>query len=121
MAESKNYAYEGIDKPTLPYVRFTSVGDTSPHFLPGSQNTMGTLIGYLQKRPGFSNLIFATPYITGTINRLFTWETWQGQFYLIASATDGTNSFVIASRYPNGGSPQWQTIFTQTGSTQPFD
>ena len=47
-------SYIGIDKPTLGYRTNTSPVDESPHWVFGSQNTMATIVGEMEKRPGFS-------------------------------------------------------------------
>lgn len=116
---TKELQYAGIDRPTLPYKTFTSVIDTSAHFIAGSKNTLVLADGMLRKRPGFSTNLFASPMTLGTIKRTFTWERWDGTFFFITSSTDGTNSYVHKA--------EWSVdnvlilIHTSTGNPQPFD
>src|ERR1035437_1511167 len=78
----------GIDKPTLGYRTNTSAVDESPHWVSGSQNTMATIVGEMEKRPGFSEAVeIAISVIPGTVVRLFTWRRFSGSFFVMASVT----------------------------------
>ena len=65
----------GIDQPTLGYRTNTSPVDESPHWVFGSVNTMATIRGEVEKRPGFSLAVeTAITAIPGIVRRLFTWR-----------------------------------------------
>lgn len=90
MAEApiNQLSYYGLDKAILPYRTNTSPTDETPHWVSGSQNVMGTVKGYLQKRPGFTTPIeTALSSIPGTVVRLFTWRRFSGSFFVMASVS----------------------------------
>lgn len=117
--QTKQLIYSGIDRPILPYKSFTSIIDTSPHFVPGSLNTLVLADGVLRKRPGFSTVVQTGKVSQGTVARMLPWERWDGTFYLILSSTDGTNSYVYKILWGTDLSPQ--LIHTSTGNPRPFD
>ena len=79
-------SYLGIDKPTLGYRTNTSPVDESPHWVSGSANTMSTITGEMEKRPGFANAVeTALTAISGIVRRLFCWRRFSGSFFVMAS------------------------------------
>ena len=115
----------GIDKPTLGYRTNTSPVDESPHWVSGSQNTMATIVGEMEKRPGFSlpveTLLSAIP---GTVNRLFGWRRFSGSFFVMASVeTTTVGSLSQVWKYEVGVDQSFSMIYADTTSTtsQPFD
>ena len=63
-------SYLGIDKPTLGYRTNTSPVDESPHWVSGSANTMSTITGEMEKRPGFADAVEAAKSeIPGIVRR----------------------------------------------------
>lgn len=119
MAQTKQLTYSGIDRPILPYKTFTSIIDTSAHFIQGSSNTLVLADGVLRKRPGFSTQALRSGVPLGTVRRMKTWERWDGTFYLIMSSSDGTNSYVYKVKWGIDLDPQ--LIHTSAGNAQPFD
>jgi hypothetical protein len=116
---TRQLQYAGIDRPTLAYRTFTSVIDTSAHFVAGSQNTLVLADGMLRKRPGFANNAFTSPMTMGTIKRTSTWERWDGTFFFLTSSTDGVNSYVHKAQW--GQDTSLVLIHTSASHPQPFD
>jgi hypothetical protein len=116
---TRQLQYSGIDRPILPYKSYTSVIDTSAHFVPGSQNALILSDGMLRKRPGFNFRLLRSAVSNGTIKRIKTWERWDGTFFLIQSTTDGTNSYVFKTKWGTDLDPV--LIHTSAGNPQPFD
>jgi len=123
MAESRQYTWNGVDRPIIPYKTYTSPIDTTPHYTTGSQNILTTSIGFAEKRPGFSNILgtFVAPP-----QRLYLWERWDQTIYLLASIQNGNTTLVQAINLTltaqlGIANPQAFTVFSNTGSTIPFD
>lgn len=120
MAESKSLQYIGIDKPLLPYISYTSPINESPHFVQGAQNILGSQVGYLEKRPGFSAKVeTALSVLTGTIVRLFTWRRWNASFFIMACTTNGTQTRVYS--YEVGVNTDFQIIWLDSTHSIPYD
>lgn len=115
----------GVDKPTIPYRSNTSAIDESPHWVAGSFNTMATIRGEIEKRPGFAlpveTLLTAIP---GTVRRLYTWRRFSGSFFVMASVeTAIPGSLSQVWKYEIGVDQSFSIIYADTTSTisQPFD
>lgn len=126
MADGKQVQYYGMDKPLLPYKSYTSPVDESPHFCLGSQNILGSQIGFLQKRPGFSDSLESSlSVIPGKIVRIFTWKRWvgsitnSGSFFVMVCAVTNTTSTVW--KYRVGGDASFSLVWTDANSANPFD
>ncbi len=115
----------GIDKPTLGYRTNTSPVDESPHWVFGSRNTMSTIRGEMEKRPGFSLAVeTALTNIPGIVRRLYTWRRFSGSFFVMASVeTTTTGAINQVWKYEVGVDTSFSQIYSDTTSTstQPFD
>ena len=118
MAKDKSYQYLDLAKPILPYISYTSPVNESPHFCLGSQNVMASQIGYLEKRPGFSQKVSGTTGFSQTINRIFTWRRWSGSFFIMISVEDGGVAKVL--KLEVGVDTNFNLIWTSTTDV-PFD
>ena len=118
-------SYLGIDKPTLGYRTNTSPVDESPHWVSGSANTMSTITGEMEKRPGFANAVeTALTEIPGIVRRLFCWRRFSGSFFVMASVeTTIPGSLSQVWKYEVGVDQSFSIIYADTTSTvsQPFD
>src|ERR1035441_8418850 len=118
-------SYLGIDKPTLGYRTNTSPVDESPHWVSGSANTMSTITGEMEKRPGFANAVeTALTEIPGIVRRLFCWRRFSGSFFVMASVeTIIPGSLSQVWKYEVGIDQSFSIIYADTTSTtsQPFD
>lgn len=118
-------SYLGIDKPTLGYRTNTSPTDESPHWVFGSANTMSTITGEMEKRPGFSKAVeTALSKIPGIVRRLFCWRRFSGSFFVMASVeTTIPGSLSQVWKYEVGVDQSFSIIYADTTSTtsQPFD
>lgn len=117
--------YLGIDKPTLGYRTNTSPVDESPHWVNGSANTMSTIRGEMEKRPGFALAVeSALSVIPGTVRRLYCWRRFSGSFFVMASVeTAIAGALSQVWKYEVGVDTSFIKIYTDTTSTtsQPFD
>lgn len=124
-APVSDLSYLGIDKPILPYRTNTSPVDESPHWVTGSVNTMTTIKGELEKRPGFALTVETLlTKISGTVRRLFTWRRFSGSFFVMASVeTEIPGSLSQVWKLEVGVDQSFSIIYADTSSTtsQPFD
>jgi hypothetical protein len=115
----------GIDKPTLGYRTNTSPVDESPHWVAGSSNTMATVVGEMEKRPGFALPVETLlSQIPGIVRRLFTWRRFSGSFFVMASVeTTIPGSLNQVWKYEVGVDASFSIIYADTTSTvpSPFD
>lgn len=125
VAPSNDLSWIGIDKPTLPYRTNTSPVDESPHWVAGSFNTMATIRGEIEKRPGFAlSVEIALSKIPGTVRRLFPWRRFSGSFFMMASVeTTIPGSLSQVWKLEVGVDQSFSIIYADTTSTtsQPFD
>lgn len=117
--------YLGIDKPTLGYRTNTSPVDESPHWVNGSSNTMSTIRGEMEKRPGFALAVEAAlSIVPGIVRRLFIWRRFSGSFFVMASVESTTpGAFNQVWKYEVGVDQSFSLIYTDNTSItpQPFD
>jgi hypothetical protein len=117
--------YLGIDKPTLGYRTNTSPVDESPHWVFGSANTMATIVGEMEKRPGFALAVeSALSIIPGIVRRLYTWRRFSGSFFVMVSVESTTpGALNQVWKYEVGVDQSFVKIYTDNTSTsaQPFD
>lgn len=119
MAKGSSYQFLDLAKPTIPYRSYTSPVDEQPHFIPGAKNILGTEIGYLEKRPGFSTPVeSALSTVPGKIVRIFTWRRWGGSFYvMLCSIVSGV---ATVYKLQQGTDPSFILCWTSASAT-PFD
>lgn len=119
MAQQSQYNWLDFARPVFPYKSYTSPVDESPHFVSGSQNVLASQIGYLEKRPGFSQAIETTPSVlAGTVVRIFTWRRWSGAFFVMVCTIAGGQAKVY--KLQQGTDASFVLIWTSAGAT-PFD
>lgn len=103
-------------EPALPYVPAASPTDEKPHFKSGSSNIQIAVNGSFGRRAGFSKYI--TQASIGTINNIFGWSTWAGNYYIMLSVSTGGHSLVYYILV--GTHTSWQLLHTDTTSTNQF-
>src|SRR6476661_7690494 len=79
----------------LAYVSNNSPTSTDPYFTVGSNDIMTTIAGYCQRRPGFADAVEPTPTVFINLQRLFTWDRFDGSFYIMACDIDATNTALV--------------------------
>lgn len=72
------------------YIKNTALGYSTnstplsgPDWESGSVNFLTSVRQYLEKAPGFAAYESSATVFTGTIKRIFTWERWDGTFYIL--------------------------------------
>ena len=105
----------------LPYITNLSPTDPTPRYISGS-NVMTSSKGYAERRPGLATLFAITQQSSGIIRRLFQWEKWNGDIYLLASLTD-TSPYSKVLKYKVNSDTDWVvlTAASDTGTSEPYD
>ncbi len=93
MAVNDRFRHVRIDKTNLPYVTNVSVTESRPHWLSGSTNTLAHIRGWMERRPGFA--LYATNTFATAPGPFFTWQRWDGSFFIMTSALDGMGNTII--------------------------
>lgn len=78
----------------VPFATYTSPIDESPRYIQGS-NTLGTLRGVLERRPGFAGSPERkVTTFGGRIANIFTWRRWNGSNFIMVNEITSTVSNV---------------------------
>lgn len=65
-----------------------------PHWESGSKNILTSIKQYSERPPGFAAYEGTPTVFTGSIKRIFTWEKWDGTFFILLCATWSGHSVV---------------------------
>lgn len=93
--------------------------DTDAHYVTGSTDILTSLNNYAERRPGFANAVEGTPTVFNNLQRLFTWDRFDGTFYVMACDVN-SSGFAQVYKLQSGTDASFVSIFTDTSPT-PFD
>ncbi len=113
MATNDRFLHNRLESTALPYVTNVSVTEARPHWVSGSHDAMASIRGWMERRPGFSTYTadnFSAPFM-----RFFTWQKWDGAFYVMASMGDGAGN-ILVKKLKVGTDTTFQAVST-LGST----
>jgi hypothetical protein len=108
-----------IRSSNLPYVSNLSPTSTDPCFLPGSTDLITSINGYAGRGPGFADTVESTPTTFNNLQRLFTWDRFDGNFIEMACDVN-SSGFAQVFKRVIGTDASFSSIFTDTTAT-PFD
>src|SRR5260370_6762237 len=94
--------------------------DTSPSFGTGLSDIVTTIAGYAEMRPGFSLTVEPSPTSFINLNRLFTWNRFDGKLITMACQVNSSNQSVVY-KMVSGADNSFVSVFTDTGSSNLFD
>src|SRR5215472_12059666 len=95
MPQESQLAHRVLSSLDIPYITNASPSSTDPRFIAGSQNVLTSINGYLERRPGFSQFVEPTPTTFNNLSRLFTWENFAGQFFVMACDINASGFAVV--------------------------
>src|SRR5579864_3846771 len=84
MPAESQLAHRVFRDPAFPYISNTSPLTTDPYFASGSSDILTSIANYAQRRPGFSDSVETTPTTFVNLQRLFTWDRFDGKFFIMA-------------------------------------
>jgi len=103
----------------LPYKSYADITSDAPNMVLGSQNILTTAQQIMEKMPGFSDAVEATPTtFTGAV-RNFWWALWGGARFLNI-VCDISGGFAKVYKYEAGVDTSFVIIFTSS-TPIPFD
>lgn len=82
-------------------------------FVSGSTNLLTSISGVLQRRPGFADPLEPTPTVFNNLQRLFTWDRFDGTFIGMACDVNASNFAQVFKRVI-GVDASFVSIFTDT-------
>lgn len=119
MAQESQLAHRVLGNLALPYITNTSPASTEPHYVSGSSDILTSIAGYAERRPGFSAALETTPTVFNNLQRLFSWDRFDGTFIEIACDISALGFSQVFKRVV-GGDPSFVSIFHDSIAT-PFD
>jgi len=112
-------AHRNVTQTNLPFISFQSPNVTEPTFVPGSIDILTSTNGYAERRPGFATAVETAATAFNNLQRLFTWERFDGTLYTMACDINASG-FAQVFKLQNGVDTSFVPIFTGNAST-PFD
>lgn len=120
MATNDRFHHNRIENTALPYISNASITEQRPHYVSGSKNTLGSIRGWLELRPSFP-IYTSDTYGTSVISRWFTWQRWDGSFYLMICVTNASAVTSKVYKQKIGTDATFQLIHTDSTTSESFD
>lgn len=121
MPLEQQLAHRVFRDPAYPYISNTTPLSTDPYFVSGSSDILTSIAQYAQRRPGFSDAVEPTPTTFTNLQRLFTWDRFDGTFFIMACDISGTGQAVVY-KFQVGFDISFVSIFTEPSPTAtPYD
>lgn len=118
--ENDRFNHNRIDNTALPYITNASITETRPHWVDGSHDTLATVRGWTERRPGFPTYT-ADDFGVSVILRYFTWQRWDGPYYVMISVVNIAAAQSYVYKQEVGANPAFILIHSDTTSAEPFD
>lgn len=113
-------SYRHIRDTALEFISSTSVTDTEPQYIDGS-NILTSYKGYAERRPGFPlSVEDAGPTAFTAPQRTFCWRKWAGAFYIMVCDVDTVAMTSKVYKLAVGVDQVFDRIFT-SNVAEPFD
>lgn len=119
MPQESQLAHRVLSQTNLPYQTNVSPSDTDPHYVLGSHDLLTSVNGYTERRPGFADSVEVTPTVFNNLQRLFTWDRFDGTFIEMACDVNASG-FAQVFKRTVGVDASFVSIYTDTVPT-PFD
>src|SRR5205823_5969778 len=85
----------------------------------GSTDILTSINGYAERRPGFASTVEPIPTAFNNLQRLFTWDRFDGTFFVMACDVNASG-FAQVFKMQVGTDSSFTPIFTDT-EAKPFD
>lgn len=112
----KSRAYRTFVNTAVPYRSFINPltsGTADTLLVPGSQNVLTSPKGYAERRYGFANALESTPTVFNNLQRIFSWNTFSGQFIQMACDIN-SSGFAQVYKMVQGVDASFVSLFTDT-------
>lgn len=108
-----------IRNTALPYVTNSGLVDEQPCYVAGSDVLTG-IDGTVRRRPGFPVYTADDFGANNTIRRYFSWQRWDGAYYVIVNVTDSSANSSKVYKQKIGTDAAFVLLTTSAGNTNPF-
>lgn len=117
MSENDKFQHNKTENTALPYISNASIVEARPHWVSGSHDAIASTRGWMERRPGFS------AYTADTFgpSRYFTWQRWDGAFYVMASVVNVGAVTSKVYKQKVGTDAAFVLLFTDSTTSEPFD
>lgn len=112
MPQESQLAHRVLGNLALPYISNVSPANTDPHFVSGSSDILTSINAYAERRPGFATNVEGTPTVFNNLKRLFTWDRFDGTFYVMACDINSGGFAQVFQMLAGGAS--FTSIYTDT-------
>jgi hypothetical protein len=119
MPQESQLAHRVLSDTNLPYQTNISPSNTDPHYISGSHDLMTSVNGYAERRPGFADAVEPTPTVFNNLQRLFTWDRFDGTFIEMACDINASGFAQVFKRIV-GTDASFVSLYTDTTAV-PFD
>lgn len=119
MAQESQLAHRVLSNLALPYITNISPASTEPHYVSGSTDILTSINGYAERRPGFATAVETAPTTFNNLQRLFTWDRFDGTFFVMACDVNASG-FAQVFKMQVGLDVSFISVFTDTQAV-PFD
>jgi hypothetical protein len=120
MPQVSQLAHRNVRNTNIAYKSNISPTDTDACYVSGSQDIFTSIAGYAERRPGFANNVEVTPTVFNNLQRLFTWDRFDGTFIEMACDINASGQSVAYKRII-GSDNSFVSLFTDTATGTPFD
>lgn len=103
----------------LPYITNSSLVDEQPCYVAGADVVTG-IDGTLRRRPGFPVYTADDFGANNTIVRYFSWQRWDGAYYVMANVTDSSANSSKVYKQKVGTDAAFVLLTTSAANTSPF-
>src|SRR5216683_5288150 len=101
MPLNENLVNRVITETNLPYISNQNVTFTEARFITGSSDILTSIAGQCERRPGFSDALEPIPTTFNNLQRVFTWDDFNNNFYTMICDTNASNQAVVY-KFQNG-------------------
>jgi len=119
MAQTSKLNHHVFSNVALPYVSNSSALSVDPQFIQGSSDILTNIRGIAEKRAGFATGLESVVTAFTNLQRIYFFEKWNGQFYVLFCSISGGRSKVY--KYAVGVDYSAVLIYTSVTSTAVFD
>src|SRR6266851_4947058 len=115
MAQESQLAHRVLSNLALPYITNISPASTEPRYTSGSTDILTSINGYAERRPGFAASVEPVPTAFHNLQRLFTWDRFDGTFFVMFCDIN-TSGFAQVFKMQVGLDPSAISIYTDTAA-----
>jgi hypothetical protein len=119
LPQESQLAHRNVRSTALPYISNQSPTVTDASFISGSSDILTSIKGFAERRPGFADAVEPTPTVFNNLQRIFSWDDFNGNFYVMFCDINASG-FAQVFKMQVGVDNSAVSLFTDV-SAVPFD